>query len=266
MGRSGRRHHGHVRYYDVYSTISHQTRCIFQHPMLCCVSCFCNHHQSDCARDHCWCHFPYIHLLGLLRVVSHTLRYCKPCHWLQGRARQLFSNSSLLCIRTNLRRFYGSLCRCVWGCLRGPENCSIETKDDGSQERDCSNGMNGGIYALFLLSYFFYQEVIKNTIHVIIGGTVGTWWFLPEEGKGCCSSGVLGSMKRALTTSFGSICFGSLLVAIIQTLKQLARNAREQGGSMALLACIAECILGCLESLLQYFNKWAFIYVGLYGF
>jgi len=131
---------------------------------------------------------------------------------------------------------------------------------------NCSNGMNGGIYALFILSYFFYQEVIKNTIHVIIGGTVGTWWFLPEEGKGCCSSGVLGSMKRALTTSFGSICFGSLLVAIIQTLKQLARNAREQGGSMALLACIAECILGCLESLLQYFNKWAFIYVGLYGF
>jgi len=35
---------------------------------------------------------------------------------------------------------------------------------------------------------------------------------------------------------------------------------------MAFLACIAECILGCLESLLQYFNKWAFIYVGLYGF
>lgn len=143
------------------------------------------------------------------------------------------------------------------GVYEDKKNCSSS---------NCSNGMNGGIYALFILSYFFYQEVIKNTIHVIIGGTVGTWWFLPEEGKGCCSSGVLGSMKRALTTSFGSICFGSLLVAIIQTLKQLARNAREQGGSMALLACIAECILGCLESLLQYFNKWAFIYVGLYGF
>lgn len=26
---------------------------------------------------------------------------------------------------------------------------------------NCSNGMNGGIYALFILSYFFYQEVIK---------------------------------------------------------------------------------------------------------
>merc|ERR1711957_254608 len=52
---------------------------------------------------------------------DHTLRYCKPCHCLQGRARQLFSNSSLLYIRTNLRRFYGSLCRCVFGCLRGRE-------------------------------------------------------------------------------------------------------------------------------------------------
>lgn len=95
--------------------------------ILCCAAIVfsCNHHQSDCVRDHCWCHFAYIHLLGLLRVVSHTLRYCKPCHCLQGRARQLFSNSSLLYIRTNLRRFYGSLCRCVFGCLRGQEKLQL---------------------------------------------------------------------------------------------------------------------------------------------
>ena len=113
-------------FHHPYFSLRHQltiinTISIFQHPMLCCDSFSCNHHQSDCVRDHCWCHFAYIHLLGLLRVVSHTLRYCKPCHCLQGRARQLFSNSSLLYIRTNLRRFYGSLCRCVFGCLRGRE-------------------------------------------------------------------------------------------------------------------------------------------------
>ena len=53
---------------------------------------------------------------------------------------------------------------------------------------------------------------------------------------------------RALTTSFGSICFGSLLVALIQALKQLAHEARQNGDS-GILACIAECILGCLESI-----------------
>lgn len=32
------------------------------------------------------------------------------------------------------------------------------------------------------------------------------------------------------------------------------------------MACIAECILACLASILEYFNKWAFVYVGLYGY
>jgi len=31
-------------------------------------------------------------------------------------------------------------------------------------------------------------------------------------------------------------------------------------------ACIAQCILSCLASLVEYFNKWAYIYVGVYGF
>ena len=68
-----------------------------------------------------------------------------------------------------------------------------------------------------------------------------------------------------MTTSFGSICFGSLIVAIVQALKALAQQARENGDA-GILACIAECILGCLQALIEYFNKWAFIYVGLYGY
>ena len=68
-----------------------------------------------------------------------------------------------------------------------------------------------------------------------------------------------------MTTSFGSICFGSLIVAIIQALKSLAQSARENGDA-GILACIAECILGCIQAIVEYFNKWAFIYVGLYGY
>jgi len=39
---------------------------------------------------------------------------------------------------------------------------------------------------------------------------------------------------------------------------------RENGDGM--LMCCAECILGCIEWLVEYFNKWAFVYVGLYGY
>jgi hypothetical protein len=55
-------------------------------------------------------------------------------------------------------------------------------------------------------------------------------------------------------------------VAIIQAVRQLANTARNNGDANALLVCCADCILGCLESILEYFNKWAFVYVGLYGY
>jgi Plasma-membrane choline transporter len=44
----------------------------------------------------------------------------------------------------------------------------------------------------------------------------------------------------------------------------MIRSVRDNGDS--LIACCAECLLGCIESLVEYFNKWAYIYVGLYGF
>lgn len=77
------------------------------------------------------------------------------------------------------------------------------------------------------------------------------------------------SFVRATTTSFGSICFGSLLVAIIQTLRAMVQSARsdgDQGGCAAFLLCLVECLLRCLEDVLEYFNKYAYIYVGMYGY
>jgi hypothetical protein len=92
----------------------------------------------------------------------------------------------------------------------------------------------------------------------------GTWWFTPFEASSCCSSGVRQSYLRAITTSFGSICFGSLIVAIIQTLREVVHSMRDNGDSM--LMCLFEAIIGCIAQLVEYFNQWAFVFVGLYGY
>lgn len=115
-----------------------------------------------------------------------------------------------------------------------------------------------------LLSYYWTAQVIKNVCHTTVCGTVGTWWFTPHEASSCCSKAICDSFFRSVTYSFGSICLGSLVVAIIQALREMARQAREQGDSA--LACIAECILGCLESIVEYFCTWAYVYVALYGY
>lgn len=68
------------------------------------------------------------------------------------------------------------------------------------------------------------------------------------------------SAGRALTTSFGSICYGSLIIALIQLLRALVRNAADQAaqdGNMFAFFCIfcVDCLLSIIEAIAQYFNK-----------
>ena len=128
----------------------------------------------------------------------------------------------------------------------------------------CENEINSFLVFLFLLSFYWTTQVIKNIVHVTVAGTVGTWWFVPGEARSCCSPAVRNSYWRSVTTSFGSICFGSLLVAIIQATREIIYSMRNEDNS--LLVCLLDCILGLLEQLAEYFNKWAYIYVGLYGY
>jgi len=122
-----------------------------------------------------------------------------------------------------------------------------------------------GVAFLFFLSYYWTQQVLSNTVHVTSAGVIGTWWFDPDEASTCCSKAIGDSFFRATTYSFGSICFGSLIVAIVQALRALNHHLRGQEDAAAIV-CIIDCILGCIESIIEYFNKWAYVYVGLYGY
>ena len=86
----------------------------------------------------------------------------------------------------------------------------------------------------------------------------------PLEAASCCSKAVTDSYYRAMTYSFGSICLGSLIVAIISAAKEMVRQLRESDDGF--LVCLAECLISCMERLVEYFNEWAFVFVGLYGF
>ncbi|CRK22013.1 hypothetical protein BN1723_012532 [Verticillium longisporum] len=75
---------------------------------------------------------------------------------------------------------------------------------------------------------------------------------------------------RSMTHSFGSICFGSLIVAIINFLRHICSVARQQAGADGdLIAYILFCILSCLIALLDwavsFLNQYAFAHIALYG-
>jgi hypothetical protein len=102
-------------------------------------------------------------------------------------------------------------------------------------------------------------------VHVTNSGVVATWYF---KQRSMPRHPTLGSLKRAITTSFGSICLGSLVVALVQLLHSLVEEARrnqDAGSFSACIYCCISCCMGYIEMLVELFNHWAFVQVAVYG-
>lgn len=132
------------------------------------------------------------------------------------------------------------------------------------------------IYVFLIFSFFFTSQVINNTIHVTISGVFATYYFrgVVEPGTKNIEVDVknptIKSFNRAITTSFGSVCFGSLLIALVSTLRVLAREVKNDAADdenylLCLISCCVECILSCIEDGIEYFNVYAFTEVAIYG-
>lgn len=151
--------------------------------------------------------------------------------------------------------------------------CTAGSNSNGDVECELTT-QGKWILVGLLCSLFWTSQVIKNVFHTTIAGVVGTFWFSPaatdsESNGGCCgyNSTILDSWVRSSIYSFGSICLGSLLVAILQVLQVLVRIARQQRSENrqnhrrqhgSLLWCMLEFVVDQLEKLMEYFNSWAF--------
>ena len=133
---------------------------------------------------------------------------------------------------------------------------------------------DGNIYfanAWLFLTLFWGELVIMNIAFTTTAGAVADSYFSPadvtSEGVLCCRPAAWSALRRACTTSLGSIAFGSLIVAIIKTLKTLARQVQREtdNSALKLVFCCLACILDCIERFFQWLTEWAFVYAAIYG-
>jgi len=122
-------------------------------------------------------------------------------------------------------------------------------------------------YAFFCL--LWHNAVLIALGQCIIAGAVGIWFFADNADKG--SQPVFcRSTRNALCFNFGSLAFGSLIIAIIQFVKwlmrYLAEQAKVQKNRVAVLVfqALASC-LWCFEKCIKFLNKNAYIQVALKG-
>eukprot|EP00760_Papus_ankaliazontas_P022174 PhM_4_TR18809/c1_g1_i1/m.32262 len=119
----------------------------------------------------------------------------------------------------------------------------------------------GGYVLLGLLFLFWGIQVVINVVHVTVSGLSATVYFLSTNMP---VNPTMKSFKRAMTSSFGSICFGSLVVAIFQLLYAICRAFASRHRRNIIALC-AMCLIGILRRLIEWFNVYAFTYIAIYG-
>ncbi|KAL7275220.1 pH nine-sensitive protein 1 [Rhizina undulata] len=134
----------------------------------------------------------------------------------------------------------------------------------------CSQGKVIGLLVFITFSAYWISEVIKNVMHVTVSGVYGSWYFCSRSPRGMPSRPTFGAFQRAMTYSFGSISFGSLIVSVIQLLRQACSIAQQESamdGNFILCAvfCCLRCLLDIINWAVQYFNHYAYSYIALYG-
>ena len=131
----------------------------------------------------------------------------------------------------------------------------------------CSNAKAVGLTVFASFAIFWMTEWLKNTLHATTAGVYGSWYYSVRSFP---RGATRGALKRSLTYSFGSISLGSLIVAIINLLRQICQVARNQdlaSGDIIgyVFLCVADCLLGILEWIVEFVNRYAFVHVALYG-
>jgi len=133
------------------------------------------------------------------------------------------------------------------------------------QLANLSDSWRNVVLSLLVVSYLWTYQVLRHIVMVTVAGTIGSWWFRNP-------SALKETFTVATVYNFGSICHGSLLIGIVQVLRQFTEGLRphHEGSSMM---CLYECsvffqgkIVGCVDILADTLTPWAYPYVGLYHY
>jgi len=137
----------------------------------------------------------------------------------------------------------------------------------GADGSGCSQAKVTGLIVFITFTMYWMSEWLKNTIHTTVSGVYGSWYYSSGNFP---SNATRSAFRRSMTTSFGSICLGSLFVAIINFLRHVcsiaAQSEAGQGDFIgACVACCLQCILSVLQWALEFINRYAFSYIALFG-
>ncbi|PGH18706.1 hypothetical protein AJ80_04359 [Polytolypa hystricis UAMH7299] len=137
--------------------------------------------------------------------------------------------------------------------------------------KQCSSAAVIGLVAFATFAGYWISEWIKNTVYTAAAGFYGNWYFCDRKYSPLPRDAASGAFWRATTYSFGSICFGSLIVAIFNAFRQVCSFGlpKKLTTRVTVVGKIVSCMAGWLTDFvrwsLQFINRYAFVQIALFG-
>ena len=143
----------------------------------------------------------------------------------------------------------------------------------------CEGGINDAlsgkplVYSILLLiSFLWTQQVIKNIVHTCVAGTIGAWWYEEncspsfQKNDTWRNDSVIQALLPCFTRYFGSICAGSIMVTMFQSIRNSFGNILLENKKRTNQKDSIHCCENCFGTFLQSIHDWAYTFVALYGF
>jgi len=129
----------------------------------------------------------------------------------------------------------------------------------------------------YRVGYSFFSYLWNQMLNValgqfIIAAAVAIWFWTPnsEKGSGMCGKLLKTSVRYAFRFHFGSLCFGSCIIAIVMWIRYLMMYFEQQAKAQQnrvmeyVLKCV-QCCIYCFEKCLKFLTKNAYIQIAILG-
>ncbi|ORX92200.1 DUF580-domain-containing protein [Basidiobolus meristosporus CBS 931.73] len=207
--------------------------------------------------------------------------------WFWWKSRIPFATIMLKTVSGVTRKYYGSIIVAIIGLLiqfaytvwwsftiagaydhfGGNDMCRTVVDRNGNRVQQCSPPAKLIVVLIYCcFSLYWTTQLLKDLVHVTVSGIFASYYFFYGTPQAEASP-TPSSLKRACTTSFGSVAFGSLIIAVFRTVRAILRQVMNDpdNGFIAFLACCIQCLLSWIEGMVEYFNHYAFTQVAIYG-
>jgi len=124
------------------------------------------------------------------------------------------------------------------------------------------------LYQVF--AFLWVAALLSAVYQHVVAGSVAGWYFSRDVMSASKPrENAFSSLFHAVTTSFGSLVFGALVLAFVQFLNFILELTKKSNTKNRFLVCLIsclQCVLACIEGIVRYINKFAYIYVAMHGY